>query len=163
MAYMPVIPQEGEIKTPETAPVAQPSIEHKMVYVEGEPLPDGIFETQPAAKTETPAAPEAPKPLPPPEAPPDEAQQAIGKIFQAHLADAFQELEPLARPVFDTKAEETARAVRVLLEAPKVDSEKIYQTIYGWLQILPNTNNAFLVQEAWLKTQAVLALRTQPS
>lgn len=162
MTYMPFTPTEG-IKTPETEPAAQPSIEHKEVYVEGEPLPTGVLETQQAAPTETPVAPETPKPLPPPEAPPDEVQQAIGKIFQAHLAEAFQELEPLARPVFDTKAEETARAVRALLEAPKVDSEEIYKTIYGWLQILPNTNNAFLVQEAWLKTQAILALRMQPS
>ena len=91
----------------------------------------------------------------------DEITVKIEKIMEDGVADAFSRLSPVAREEFKLKGEETARSIRVLLQATHVKVKKIFQLILEWLRMLPGINKFFLEQEAKIKTDRIIALHSK--
>ncbi len=167
LSSQPAEPQttETNIETP-TAPVEAPVLEAapqsetapatgQEVYVEGEPLPAPA----PVAEIKQEAPPPTPARAALVEIPKDPAQEKIDKIFEANIADAFGELQPLQQEAFRVAAETAAASVRALLSAPKLEPAKIRESVAGILRLLPETNPWWVEYEAMLKTQALLELR----
>ncbi|MBI2444017.1 MAG: hypothetical protein HYV42_02115 [Candidatus Magasanikbacteria bacterium] len=88
----------------------------------------------------------------------DEVTVRIEKILEEGVGDAFARLSPVAKEEFKLKGEETARAIRTLLQATHVKVKKIFRLILAWLKMLPGINRFFLEQEAKIKTDKIIAL-----
>ncbi len=88
----------------------------------------------------------------------DEITVKIEKIMEDGVADAFSRLSPVAREEFKLKGEETARSIRLLLQATHVKVKKIFELLLNWLRMLPGINRFFLEQEAKIKTDRIIAL-----
>lgn len=83
----------------------------------------------------------------------------VEKVMEEGLKDAFKELTPLQRQEFKIKGEQTAFAIRDLLQATHVKVKKIIRLIVEWLKMLPGINRFFLEQEAKIKTDKIVALK----
>ena len=88
----------------------------------------------------------------------DEITVKIEKIMEDGVGDAYNRLSPIAKEEFKLKGEETARSIRVLLQATHVKVKKIFQLILEWLRLLPGINRFFLEQEAKIKTDRIISL-----
>ncbi|MSU75063.1 MAG: hypothetical protein EXS55_00905 [Candidatus Magasanikbacteria bacterium] len=82
----------------------------------------------------------------------------IEKIMEDGVGDAFSRLSPVAREEFKLKGEETARAIRLLLQNTHIKVKKIFELILNWLRMLPGINRFFLEQEAKIKTDRIIAI-----
>lgn len=83
----------------------------------------------------------------------------IEKIMEEGIGDAFMELTTIQKQQFKLKGEETAKNIKVLLQSSKVKIKKIFELIMDWLKLLPGINKFFLMQEAKIKTDKILALK----
>lgn len=97
----------------------------------------------------------APAPIPSAK---DEITLKIEKIMEDGLGDAYSRLSPIAKQEFKIKGEETATAIRELLQSAHVKIKKIVRLIIAWLRILPGINKFFLEQEAKIKTDRIIEL-----
>lgn len=82
----------------------------------------------------------------------------IEKIMEEGIADAYQELTAIQKQQFKIKGEETARAIKKLLKETKVKVKKVFELLFEWLKLLPGINRFFLMQEAKIKTDKIIAL-----
>lgn len=94
---------------------------------------------------------------------------ALREDIEAALADEqlrqlFAALEPTLRQVFRAAANALADRIEVMIAQGDLNLSLAHTGIVDWLTIIPNLNQWFLVQEAKVKTDAVLALarRTSP-
>lgn len=89
----------------------------------------------------------------------DQMTAHIEKIMEEGIGDAFMELTTIQKQEFKLKGEETAKNIKELLQASKVKIKKIFELIMDWLKLLPGINKFFLMQEAKIKTDKILALK----
>lgn len=83
--------------------------------------------------------------------------------IEAALADAqlrriYAALEPSVQAAFRTAAEKLAARLEAMFTAGDVDVEHAHAGIVAWLHVIPKVNRWFLIQEAKVKTDAVLVL-----
>lgn len=83
----------------------------------------------------------------------------IEKIMEEGIGEAYQELTAIQKQHFKIKGEQTAQVIRLLLQKTKVKVKKVFQLILEWLKMLPGINRFFLMQEAKIKTDKILALK----
>lgn len=82
----------------------------------------------------------------------------VEKIMEENLADAYEQLSPIAKQEFKIKGEKTALAIRDLMKSAHIKVKRIFQLIFEWLKILPGANRFFLEQEAKVKTDKIILL-----
>jgi hypothetical protein len=83
----------------------------------------------------------------------------VERALSNDLEEVYFQMSPETQVVFKKKGEETARAVKTLLEKTKVNAAKIAKLILNWLKLIPGVNKFFLEQEAKIKTDEVLKLK----
>ena len=90
---------------------------------------------------------------------PDPLTFQIEKIMEEGIAEAYQELTPVQKQQFKIKGENTAKQIKALLQTTRVKVKKIFKLLLEWLQLLPGVNRFFLMQDAKIKTDKILALK----
>lgn len=91
--------------------------------------------------------------------PPDPLAFQIEKIMEEGIAEAYQELTPVQKQQFKIKGEQTALQIKALLQSTRVKVKKIFRLLLEWLKLLPGVNRFFLMQEAKIKTDKIIALK----
>ncbi len=126
-----------------------------------------ISETPPPAPKETkpllsaPAYPGAQIPSQP--APPalkSPALQAVENILEEDLHEVFKNLNPADQIRFKQEGELAAKKIELLVNQVKIKVKEILDLIRRWLKIIPGVNRFFLEQEAKIKLDKIMALRT---
>lgn len=134
---------ENEIVAPEIEPSIEPAVQVETTQIKKKPKT--VVHPHPSAVY----------------TPPDAITAHIEKIMEEGIADAYQELTTIQKQQFKLKGEETAKQIKVLLQPAKVKVKKIFQLLLEWLKLLPGINRFFLMQEAKIKTDKILALKFQ--
>lgn len=105
-----------------------------------------------------PAPSSGPAPLAPVTAP---LQKHVEEVMSAGLADSYAQMDPATQAKFRTVGEETAGKISTLLQSSKVQVKKIVELLVTWLRIIPGVNRFFLEQEAKIKADKILALKSR--
>ena len=90
----------------------------------------------------------------------DEVTIQVEKIMEEELGDAFTELTTIQKQEFKMKGEQVAFEIRDLLKKTHLKAKTIFKLIFEWLKMLPGINKFFLEQEAKIKTDKILSLKT---
>lgn len=99
------------------------------------------------------------RPLSAPTVKKDDLTMQVEHIMEEGMADAFRAMTPVQQQEFKLKGERTALDIRALLEKTKVKVKKIFRLLLDWLKIIPGVNKFFLVQEAKIKADKIMALK----
>lgn len=83
----------------------------------------------------------------------------IERILEDDLFQAYQAMDEPTKRRFRSEGEKTASKIEVLLRATKVQVKKILGLIKNWLKIIPRINKHFLIQEAKIKTDRIIAIK----
>lgn len=84
----------------------------------------------------------------------------IENILEENLKEVYASLPAEVKPKFKTAGEETAIKIRALMERTKVKARKILKLIKAWLKLIPGVNKFFLEQEAAIKAQKLMAMKS---
>jgi len=90
----------------------------------------------------------------------DKVTIQVEKIMEEELEDAFTELTTIQKQEFKMKGEQVAFEIRDLLKKTHLKAKTIFKLIFEWLKMLPGINKFFLEQEAKIKTDKILSLKT---
>lgn len=90
----------------------------------------------------------------------DELTAKIEKIMEDGLADAYRELTPVQQQEFKLKGEEVSTKIRDLMRRTHVKIKQIFKLLVEWLRFLPGVNRFFVEQEAKIKADRILALKS---
>lgn len=90
----------------------------------------------------------------------DELTMKIEKIMEDGLADAYRELTPVQQQEFKLKGEEISTKIRDLMRRTRVKIKQIFKLLVEWLRLLPGVNRFFIEQEAKIKADRILALKS---
>lgn len=88
----------------------------------------------------------------------DEVTKKIETVMSEGLMETYRQLPQYKQVEFRIKGEETARAIRGLMQRPKLRIKKLLKLLFEWLKILPGVNRFFIEQEAKLKAQRIMEL-----
>jgi hypothetical protein len=86
--------------------------------------------------------------------------EKIEDILEEDLEQIYFQMPPQKQAEFNKVGEETATKINQLLQGVRVQVRKILDLIVRWLKIIPGINKYFLEQEAKIKTDELLKLRT---
>lgn len=84
----------------------------------------------------------------------------IERILEADLGDIYLTLNAKQRGQFRIEGERAAAKIELLLQQAKIKLITIITIIRQWLQLLPGVNKFFLEQEAKIKAEKLLILKT---
>jgi len=84
----------------------------------------------------------------------------IDRILADGLEDIFLSLPTDKRQRFKASGEETVVKINKLLDSAKVKIKQIVNLIRRWLALLPGVNKYFLEQEAKLKADRILKIKS---
>lgn len=84
----------------------------------------------------------------------------IERVLEDELGDIYLSLKTKSRQQFKIEGERTAAKIEHLLSSVRVRLIEIIRLIRSWLMLLPGVNSYFLEQEAKIKAEKILALRT---
>jgi len=159
MPDIPAVKPDLPLK-PEKIPAPEKGAERK----EQKPEQPGSLERAAERMPATEPKPSTPVPITKSAPVPETSAPAfsIADVEQAlsnDLEEVYFQMSPETQVVFKKKGEETARAVKTLLEKTKVSAAKIAKLILNWLKLIPGVNKFFLEQEAKIKTDEVLKLK----
>lgn len=150
---------------PVSVPDVQPgALERVEQQLESLPLqePTGSRAERPAAATVGTAAVAAPTPVVRPTA---AAKTPLREDIEDALADGLQTvyaaLTPAQQGAFRQHAERLAAMLEAMIASGKLDLALAHERIVIWLKLIPKANTFFLMQEAKVKTDAILALARQ--
>jgi len=82
-------------------------------------------------------------------------------ILAQGLEEAYQKLTPAKQLEFKKVGEATASKIALLLKSAKVRVKEIFNLILKWLKVIPGLNKFFLEQEAKIKADRILALKSK--
>jgi len=94
-------------------------------------------------------------------APKSAALTKIETVLEEDLDQIYFQLPPEKQAEFRAKGEETASKIVSLMSQAKIQVKKILDLIMDWLKIIPGINRFFLEQEAKIKTDKILALKSE--
>ena len=89
-----------------------------------------------------------------------ELVREVEHVLAQGLDETYRQLDPATQVKFKLAGEETATKISVLLGDVKDQTKKILQLIIVWLRIIPGVNQYFLEQEAKIKADKLLRLKT---
>lgn len=85
----------------------------------------------------------------------------VDNVLSAGLGETFLAMSPDKQKIFKTEGEQVVKKINVLLDATKVNINKIISLIRHWLSIIPGVNRYFLDQEAKIKTDNILKIKNK--
>jgi hypothetical protein len=80
-----------------------------------------------------------------------------GKLSDG-LWDAYKSMHPAQRSKFKAEGERVAAYARDGIKAGKLAAEKLLDMIVNWLRMIPRVDRWFLVQDAKIKTDALMRM-----
>jgi len=83
----------------------------------------------------------------------------VDNILSAGLGETFLNLAPDKQKLFKEEGEKTVKKINILLDAAKVNVNKIITLIRRWLSIIPGVNRFFLDQEAKIKADQIIKIK----
>jgi len=134
-------------KLPETAreaPVAGAAFEAPAPVQEQSSAP------APAPAAPAPAAPAAPRK--------DPTVRGVESILEEDLADTYTRMNPALQAKFRKEGERVTGKIVAMVRSAKVKAREVLALISGWLKMIPGANRFFLIQEAKIKTDKIVAL-----
>ncbi|OGF24461.1 hypothetical protein A3H09_00900 [Candidatus Falkowbacteria bacterium RIFCSPLOWO2_12_FULL_45_13] len=93
-------------------------------------------------------------------APQVKQQKQIEKILASGLEEIYLSLTPEKQRQFKKVGEETASKINQLLSKAKVNLGAIVRLIRKWLSLIPGINKFFLEQEAKIKADEIVKIKT---
>lgn len=141
-----------------------PSFEQKPSPQEHPPVASetGVAFEAPAPVQEKPSAPvpAAPAPSPSSHAVPrkDSVTLGVEGILEEDLADTYAKMDPALQAKFRQEGERVTGLIAAMLRSAKVKARETLALITGWLKMIPGVNRFFLIQEAKIKTDKIVAL-----
>ena len=92
-----------------------------------------------------------------------EQEKKIEKIMERDLDDIFLKMPEYKRGQFKMAGEQTAREINRLLQNAKVKVGKIIDLLKKWLSLIPGVNKFFLEQEAKIKADEIMKIKSNNS
>lgn len=134
---------------PETAPIS--------------PENQAIFEVPKGPELPAEAVPDASVPVtvaPPVTIVPikDEVTVRVETVLEQDLKEAYARMSPADRRRFKAEGERVSREIVSMISRLKVHLSKVLKLLMGWLKLIPGANRFFVVQEAKLKADRILAI-----
>ncbi|MBI2482608.1 hypothetical protein HYV74_00335 [Candidatus Uhrbacteria bacterium] len=111
-----------------------------------------------AAPVAPPAAPVAQAAAPQKSPLREEIEQALA---DDRLRKLYLHLAPAVQASFREAALRLAERIERMLASGKLDIHDLHEGITNWLRVIPNVNRWFLLQEAKVKTDAILVLQAK--
>lgn len=90
-----------------------------------------------------------------------EQEKQIEKTLEEGLEEIYLSMPPDKQAQFRAAGEETAKKINGLLAHAKIKIKKIIALIKKWLSIIPGINKFFLEQEAKIKVDKIVKLRSK--
>lgn len=84
----------------------------------------------------------------------------IERILEEDLGDIYLTLNQKQRSQFRIEGEKAAAKIELILQQAKVHLMTLIKLIRAWLLLLPGVNRFFLEQEAKIKAEKLLILKT---
>lgn len=88
-------------------------------------------------------------------------QKQIENVLAAGLEEVYLSLAPEKRKEFKRVGEETAGKINKILAKAKVNIGRIVRLIRKWLSLIPGVNRYFLDQEAKIKADEIIKMRSE--
>ncbi|MEK7545870.1 MAG: hypothetical protein AAB554_02215 [Patescibacteria group bacterium] len=105
--------------------------------------------------------PAAPIPVPAPAssaARKDPTTRGVESILEEDLADVYSRMNPALQAKFRKEGERVTGKIVAMVSGAKVKAREALGLILGWLKMIPGVNRFFLIQEAKIKTDKIMAL-----
>lgn len=125
------------------------------------PMTGASFEDPKPAAEQAPApapAPSAPAPAPAPASRKDPTTRGVEGILEEDLADTYARMNPALQAKFRKEGERVTGKIVLMVRSAKVKAREVLSLISGWLKMIPGVNKFFLIQEAKIKTDKIVAL-----
>jgi hypothetical protein len=90
-----------------------------------------------------------------------EQETKIEKILEEGLEDVYKKLPVQKQMEFRVVGERTAKDINLLIEKAKFSVAKILDLIKKWLSIIPGVNNFFIEQEAKIKADKIIKIKSE--
>ena len=88
-------------------------------------------------------------------------QEQIERILEADLGEVYFQMDAQHQAIFKAAGEETAQKIENLLTQVKVKTQQIFELIKSWLQLIPNINKWFIMQESKIKTDKIIKIKSE--
>lgn len=139
-------------------PIAQPET--------GPQTPENpdVFETPKAPEQPVEATPVVPPPAPaqatpvPTVAVKDEVTVRVESVLEADLAETYGHMNEPERRRFKAEGERVTREIVSMIAHFRVKLSRVLKLLTGWLKMIPGVSRFFVVQEAKLKADRILAI-----
>lgn len=96
--------------------------------------------------------------VPAKEAARDPLLMEVERKLEADLLDAYRSMSPGLRAKFKAEGERIASVAREGIASGKLAAENLLTMIINWLRMIPHVDRWFLVQDAKLKTDALIRM-----
>jgi len=87
------------------------------------------------------------------------------KEIEAYLSDGLSEtflaMSPVKQKEFKEEGEKTAKKINLLLDAAKININKIIKLIRHWLSLIAGVNRFFLDQETKIKADKIIKIKNK--
>lgn len=156
----PELPQTQENLTqPEAMP--QPEGVEVAPQMPAEQIPQMPTEGQVEPEKIEPSTAPLPTQVTPPQPAKSQVLEKIEDILEEDLEQIYFQMPPNKQAEFNKVGEETATKISVIMQGAKIQVKKILELIIRWLKIIPGINKYFLEQEAKIKTDELMKLKSE--
>ena len=84
--------------------------------------------------------------------------QNVEQILEEDLAETYAKMNPALQAKFRKEGERVTGRIVAMVRGAKVKAREVLTLITGWLKLIPGVNKFFLIQEAKIKTDKIVAL-----
>ena len=88
-------------------------------------------------------------------------EQEIDAFLSDGLSETFLAMSPDKQKIFKEEGEKTAKKINILLDATKINLNKIVDLIRRWLSLITGVNRFFLDQEAKIKADKIIKIKNK--
>lgn len=88
----------------------------------------------------------------------DATTRSVEAVLEEGIRDTFATLPPETRAKFKREGEQLTRELTGMIQNLKAKAGRVLALITSWLKLIPGVNHFFLMQEAKIKTDRILAL-----
>ncbi|MEI6835830.1 MAG: hypothetical protein WCK59_03270 [Candidatus Falkowbacteria bacterium] len=88
-------------------------------------------------------------------------EQEIEAYLSDGLNETFLAMSPAKQKEFKEEGEKTAKKINILLDAAKININKIVKLIRHWLSLIAGVNRFFLDQETKIKADKIVKMKNK--
>ena len=88
-------------------------------------------------------------------------EMEIDAYLSEGLSETFLAMPPAKQKIFKTEGEIVVKKINILLDATKVNVNKIVDLIKKWLRLITGINRFFLDQEAKIKADKIVKIKNK--